>query len=660
MKTVKLQKLKMLNFKGIKKLEINFNSEQTNIFGANASGKTSIFDSFTWLLFGKDSSGRSDFEVKTLDANNKVIEKIEHEVEAELLIDSTPLVIRRVLSEKWVKKRGSLDSEFTGNQTEYYWNGVPMQQKEFQQNVSEILEEGIFKLITNPLAFNSLKWEERRKILTSMVDISDDVIAGEKYKAILTEIRKHKSVEDYKKMVLASVKKAKEDISAIPTRIDEVERNKPNEEPWEQIADDIIEKKKHIAEIDNQISDSTAQLEAKIKEKNEHLIKIDLLKTKITTIENELKQKAKESVQGDKNQYLEKERQLNNLTETNNYHTSAKNQLVKDAENQEKEIADLNTQLEKLRADYDIEAAKKFVLDPVKLCCPTCHRSLDNAAEKSDELEANFKSEQKKNLSNFSVKGAQLKEKIANLNDSKNVLSDRIEKAKAVISENEKNIEALKKELETPFDDKKEDLIFQTMLSHNAEIIDCLAQVEELNKVEFDLTNNDKTKLQQQRAEIVTSIESLEKIMLKKEQIEAANKRVKELLEEERKLAQVIADADKIVFEIENFTKAKIDATEAKINEKFTYVKFKMFEAQINGGEKETCEATINGVPFSDANTASKINAGVDIINTLCDYYKVNAPLFLDNRESVVNLVETKSQVINLIVSGEDKNLRIV
>lgn len=660
MKTVKLQKLKMLNFKGIKKLEINFNSEQTNIFGANASGKTSIFDSFTWLLFGKDSSGRSDFEVKTLDVNNKVIEKIEHEVEAELLIDSTHLVIRRVLSEKWVKKRGSLDSEFTGNQTEYYWNGVPMQQKEFQQNVSEILEEGIFKLITNPLAFNSLKWEERRKILTSMVDISDDVIAGEKYKAILTEIRKHKSVEDYKKMVLASVKKAKEDISAIPTRIDEVERNKPTEEPWEQIENDIKEKKINIQVIDEQISDSTAQLEAKIKEKNEHLIKIDSLKTKITGIENELKQKAKEAVQGDKNQYLEKERQFKSLTETNNYHNSAKNQLIKDAENQEKEIADLNTKLEKLRADYDIEAAKKFVLDPVKLCCPTCHRSLDNAAEKSAELEANFKSEQKKNLSNFSVKGAQLKEKIANLNESKKVLSERIEKAKVVISDNEKNIEALKKELETPFDDKKEDLIFQTMLSHNAEIIDCLAQVEELSKVEFDLTNNDKTKLLEQRTDVVAYVESLEKIMLKKEQIEAADKRVKELLEEERKLAQVIADADKIVFEIENFTKAKIDATEAKINEKFTYVKFKMFEAQINGGEKETCEATINGVPFSDANTASKINAGVDIINTLCDYYKVNAPLFLDNRESVVNLVETKSQVINLIVSGEDKNLRIV
>ena len=660
MKTVKLQKLKMLNFKGIRKLEINFKSEQTNIFGANASGKTSIFDSFTWLLFGKDSSGRSDFEVKTLDANNKVIEKIEHEVEAELIVDSSPLVIRRVLSEKWVKKRGSLDSEFTGNQTEYYWNGVPMQQKEFQQNVSEILEEGLFKLITNPIAFNTLKWEEKRKILTSMVDISDDVIAGEKYKGILAEVRKHKSIEDYKKMILASVKKSKEDIAAVPTRIDEVERNKPTEENWHQIFNDINEYKRQIIGIDNQISDSTVQLEEKIKEKNAHLIKIDSLKTKITTIENELKQKAKDSIYHEIVENNEKNRQLKSLTETNNYHTTAKNQLEKDAENQQKELLDLGANLENLRSAYDQEAAKKFVIDETKLCCPTCNRSLDNIEEKRVEFETNFKAEQKKNLSNFSLKGAQLKEKIANLNESKKVLSERIEKAKGVISENEKNIEALKKELETPFDDKKEDLIFQTMLSHNAEIIDCLAQIEELNKVEFDLTNTDKTKLLEQRAEIVTSIESLEKIMLKKEQIETADKRVKELLDEERKLAQVIADADKIVFEIENFTKAKIDATENKINEKFKYVKFKMFEAQINGGEKETCEATINGVPFSDANTASKINAGVDIINTLCEYYGVTAPLFLDNRESVVNLVDTQSQVINLIVSGEDKNLRIV
>lgn len=112
-------------------------------------------------------------------------------------------------------------------------------------------------------------------------------------------------------------------------------------------------------------------------------------------------------------------------------------------------------------------------------------------------------------------------------------------------------------------------------------------------------------------------------------------------------------------YTIDNFIKLKIDTIEGKINSKFSYVKFKLFETQINGGQVETCEALINGVPFSDANTASKINAGVDIINTLCEFYKVSAPIFLDNRESVSEIIPTDSQIINLIVSAGDKKLRV-
>jgi exonuclease SbcC len=660
MKTIRLQKLKMINFKGVRKLEINFAPETTNIFGANASGKTTIFDAFTWLLFGKDSSGRADFEVKTLDANNKVIEKLDHEVEAELLVNDTPLVLRRVLSEKWVKKRGSLESEFTGNSTEYYWNGVPMQQKEFQQNISEILDENIFKLITNPMGFNSLKWEERRKILTSMVDVSDDEIAGDNYKALLTEIRKHKSAEDYKKMVVASVKKAKDDIKAIPTRIDEVERNKPTVENWNEINAEIVKASNEIAEIDAQILDSSKLVEEKIKQKNEHLINVDSIKTRIKEIDNELKQKASESLQDEKNAISTKQNELNNLAETNKYHVTAKNQLIKDSESQEKEIFALNEELAKLRAEFDAESAKKFVLDPTKLCCPTCNRSLDDAQDKSASLEANFKADQKKTLDEINAKGKAKKEKVSALVESHKVLVARIEKAKEVIAEGEAKIAELTKELEVKFDDKKEDLIYQTLREKNTYLQSAIITLSGLEQVTFDLTDNNTGLLEENKKEINSRIDTWKELLAKKTQIEAADARIKELLAEEKQLAQVIADADKIIFDIENFTKAKIDATEGKINMKFTYVKFKMFEAQINGGEKETCEATINGVPFSDANTASKINAGVDIINTLTEYYKVKAPIFVDNKESVTNLVPVTSQLINLIVSGEDKTLRIV
>ena len=81
-----------------------------------------------------------------------------------------------------------------------------------------------------------------------------------------------------------------------------------------------------------------------------------------------------------------------------------------------------------------------------------------------------------------------------------------------------------------------------------------------------------------------------------------------------------------------------------------------MFEQQINGGETPTCVGTVNGVPYPDLNTAMKINAGMDIINTLSEANNVYAPIFIDGRESINQLAECQSQIINLIVT-KDKQL---
>jgi len=179
MKTIKIKQLSLINFKAIRHLELNFTGDETFIYADNGVGKTTIFDGFNWLLFGKDSQGRTDFEIKTLDTAGKVIEKIEHEVSATLEVDGTEIKLKRVLKENWVKKRGSSVSEFTGNGTEYYWNDVPMQQKEFNSNISQLLDEQIFKLITNVSTFNTMDWKQRRSILSGMVTISDEEIIGQ-------------------------------------------------------------------------------------------------------------------------------------------------------------------------------------------------------------------------------------------------------------------------------------------------------------------------------------------------------------------------------------------------------------------------------------------------------------------------------------------------
>ena len=70
---IKINKLILQNFKGIKALEISAEGENLNIYGDNATGKTTVFDAFTWLLFGKDSLGRSDFGIKTQDENSNQV-----------------------------------------------------------------------------------------------------------------------------------------------------------------------------------------------------------------------------------------------------------------------------------------------------------------------------------------------------------------------------------------------------------------------------------------------------------------------------------------------------------------------------------------------------------------------------------------------------------
>src|SRR5699024_2036177 len=99
----------------------------------------------------------------------------------------------------------------------------------------------------------------------------------------------------------------------------------------------------------------------------------------------------------------------------------------------------------------------------------------------------------------------------------------------------------------------------------------------------------------------------------------------------------------------ETYIRTKINLLESKINNRFKYAKFKLFEEQINAGIKETCEVLYKGVPYSRGlNNASRINVGLDVINTLTEHYGISVPIFVDNGESVTDLIETKSQLIKL------------
>lgn len=296
--------------------------------------------------------------------------------------------------------------------------------------------------------------------------------------------------------------------------------------------------------------------------------------------------------------------------------------------------------------------------------CPTCKREFEaeDIAEKKKELFTNFQNAKMKDLEELSAKGKTNKEKIEQAKEEVEVLKSRISKGETIEAELIADLEELHSALEAAEDNtdvKSEEDLYSALYS-NSKLI--YRNVNEIKKLQEDLESEkgvDTSELKTQREGVEKEIERIKKELSIKDQIEAANKRITALEKEEGDLAQQIADYEKDQFTIEQFNKARIDALEGKINERFKFVNFKLFETQVNGGEVPTCKALINGVPFSDANTASKINAGIDIINVLCDYYKVTAPIFIDNRESVSQLIDSPSQIINLIVSKADTKLRV-
>ena len=139
----------------------------------------------------------------------------------------------------------------------------------------------------------------------------------------------------------------------------------------------------------------------------------------------------------------------------------------------------------------------------------------------------------------------------------------------------------------------------------------------------------------------------------------AKEKRIKELEEEqmnvEATLAQVLQQQDELM----SFVQQKMDYIGKMINNRFSTVRFKLFDKQINGGISEVCEATVNGVPYADLNSGHRIIAGLEIAKAFQDIYDFQCPVFIDNAESLSseNIPKVDGQLILLSVA--DGELRV-
>ena len=642
---IELRKIKIVNFKGLRDFTADFDGNG-EVRGDNATGKTTLFDAFTWCLYGKDSYGRSDtnFQVKPLDENGKVIEKLPHEVELLLDINGTMVNIRREYKEMWTKKRGSKEEVFTGHTTERYWNDVPCTEREFKTKIDTICSEDVFKLITNPTYFLSMPKKEQRQLLLSM---ADDVTRESLPEfAQLVARMSGKTTEEYTKEIAAKIKRIKADMEGIPERIDERKRDMPEEADWSALRDTLKSKQAESDNLWRQIESKTEAFEQYNQERQKLFRELSDTRVKISQRRHELREQALADYYKSAEDARAYEQSVAALRSTIQ---AAKQDLEKAT----KELEGYTATRERLIAEWRTLKTRRWEgVDDSQFICPTCKQPLphDDVEAKIAEMERNYNAETAKMLEANKQAGLTNNTKKAACESLIESIEESITKNGEKLAELERKpiIAIAKPQVDTEFND---DPTIKELHSLESGI--------ELSIEGMEIYNGaDKERLEAQRNELWAEINKIQLKLQDEQRIEANNKRIAELEKQYKTQQAEIASLEGEINLIDEMKHALIDKVESQINSKFSIVKFKMYETQINGGEKETCEALVDGVPYStNLNTAARINAGIDIINAISKHNDVYAPIFIDNRESITSLIDTEAQVINLI---KDENYKFL
>lgn len=596
---IKLKKLKIENFKGIKSLEIDFKEDVTNILADNGKGKTTIFDAYTWLLWDKDSLNRKDFSIKPYDKDGKEIHNLESTVEGTLEFDDEEITLKKIYKEIWTKKRGSTQAEFTGHTTDYYMNAVPVKKKEYTDRLATVIDEENFNLLSNPIYFNQiLDKNKRRSIVLGLIEeIGPEEVLKENEDLKKLPLDKY-TIDEIKAMAKDSAKKINKDIESIPARIDELEKSKVGE-----IDFDSLEFRKNfvtpaIKEIDEKLADVSTSSE-EIKEITSKISELEQEKSKIKTnfeIENH------KIISKNKNTLEEKAKDEKELQEIND--TVAR--LAENIDNYRVEWVKINSS--KYEGDFK---------------CPTCGHDLEE--HQIDEIIAKFNLDKSKKLEN---------------------IEKEVEKIKARIEDYKKRIEELRT--------KKYEILEEIKLDE-AKIKALDDEINALKEKLSNLSTGDKTELIKKKEELTKELDELNKKLSLQGQNEKLGERIKELEQQEKDLAKSYEKQQEIIYLCEEYTRTYVDLVSDKINAAFYNVKIKLFEQQINGGISETCEVTLDGVPYSDLNSAGKINAGLDVINAISEKLDIEVPIFIDNAESINELIKTEAQLVRLVVSKDEE-----
>lgn len=649
---MKIINIKLTNFQGIQSLEINLDGRSAAIYGDNGTGKTTVFNSITWLLFDKPSTGAKNWSPKTRGANGEK-HNLEHSVVATFVLqDGTRVTLGKTLREVYKKKRGAVNAEYSGNTIDYYLDGVPAKEKEYTAAVARYCGgEETMKLLTMPDYFPEvMEWKKRRELLLEICgDVTDDAVIEStadlddlpKYLLKPGTATQHYTVEEYSKIAKARKADINRQLDTLPDRIDEAQRAIPTDLP-DKIT---LEARLHAAA---QATEECRGQIAAIKSGGGDATRAALAAARAELAEakaNYTKKNA-EAMVGIQSTLADIDRVIRDAERR-------AEDLRADAGVTRRRMERMTALRESILAEYHEAAGVKF--DNDLETCPTCGRRLPE--DQIADMRADFNEKRAQRLAAINERGKKEANK-AMIADLEAKAAEYEEQATAADREaaaaKEKRAEVAKGLVEYP--------AFETTEEYKA----IAARIEELQRTAEAADSGKAAEIRAADAKLQECLAAEHDIRGKIIQVENAAKqrdRVAELAAQEKKLAAEFENVERGVYLCELFTKTKVGLLTERINSKFRSVSFQLFTDQVNGGLSECCEVLVpcDGamVPYTTANHAARVNAGLEIVATIAEHYGQEMPVVVDNAESVTKLIETDGQVIRLVVSEDDKTLRV-
>ena len=641
---VKLLKLDIENFRGIKNFVLTPDGHRITVQGANGTGKSTLMAAFLWLLTGKDAQGRENYNVFPLGTDGNRLSGCSPTVTATLSMpDGRTLILQRSICERWTKRRGSAETEYNGDETRYFIDEVPVSAGEYSSAIFGMFPEKLLPLLLNAAWFSeqTKDYKERRRLLLEQfgsLQPADVFTANPELSDLESMLGTH-SVDEFSRICTERRKRYKDSLSALPARIDE---NRKQLQPMSDAGDIKNERSKlnvEIAKLQYEIEHTTADA---VQRHNQQ--ELEKVRQYLEMIPN-------------KRRVLEASGNAGWLEEHNRRVDDAargKQNAMCRAETLAAELRVLNLERDHLAAERDrlrVEWVEVNGSVPdIAQTCPTCGQALP--AELVQEAQENFNVSKSERLSDIAAKGAKAAQDVETMEQKAARLREDLDTC-------ERAARAAAAAYDMVIAEKPPVTQMGLFAELDAEEKELKARAEELRQAIQASAQAAEQVVQEKRqklADMQAQSDAMTSRLAEIERNAALETRIQELEAEQRDTLHQLEEAERGLSMCEEYTRTLVTLLTERVNKHFPTVRFKLFEQQKNGGLREVCEAMVDGVPYGALNTASKMQANVEIVQAFSRAADISLPLFLDNRESVTDLtLPDEIQVINLNVSPGEK-----